>query len=478
MPRTTLPITIEIGAELTISGLPRDVEQAVITANRFSNPEFTRKERLGLWTGDTDREIRLYRRTSNTVIVPRGTFPIVARLCRDQGLPYQVIDETVAPALDVEVGGGGALFAYQQGALDALLRWPTGMLEAPTGSGKTNILLSAIPRLQTRTLILTHTAELFRQTRERCRRWLGVEPGALGGGKWDVRPIAVGMIQTLAKRDLQDIASYFGCVLVDECHHAPARTWGDVLNRLPARYKYGVTATAWRKDRLQVVMWRTISPITATVSHADVTAAGTVIAPDIETIPTVFFFDLVDSTEWGRMLSSLIRDADRNALIVEAVRTRLTPETRALILSDRVEHVYLLAGLLDDLAPVVLTGELSKPERDAGMAAVRAGVPLTIATSALLGEGIDVPGWDLLFRHADGGRPADLAGGWTRQPGGAWKGPRDGRRFRGCCCAGTRQRPSTARAAVSGGARCLMLRGRWSTIPSRPPGSCLLSASP
>src|SRR5208337_586869 len=87
----------------------------------------------------------------------------------------------------------------------------------------------------------------------------------------------------------------------------------------------------------------------------------------------------------------------RNDLIAREVRARLTANIHALILSDRIEHVHTLAGLLDDFAPVILTGDLTKPEREAAMAAVRRGAQLTIATTSLLGEGIDVPGWELLF---------------------------------------------------------------------------------
>jgi superfamily II DNA or RNA helicase len=392
------PVELHLGAMLTIRGLPGSVADAVKAANTFTNPAFVRKERLGLWTGNTDEQIHLYHHSPDGhLIVPRGTFSLVVGLCREHRISYDVTDATVCPPLNVNVVQAGTLFPYQERALDDLLRWPTGLLEAPTGSGKTHIALSVIPRLKTPTLILTHTSELFRQTRMRVRDWLGIEPGAVGAGTWDLRPITVAMIQTLARRDLTPIANSFGCVLVDEVHHAPARTWAGILNQLPARYRYGFTATAWRKDGLQCLMWRTIGNITATISASEVRHAGRIVAPIIETVETDFFFDLEDAIQWPQMITDLVQDSERNALIVKEVRKRLRPQTRALILSDRIEHVLLLAALLEDLDPVVLTGTLTKSERDAAMQAVRGGAQLTIATSSLLGEGVDVPGWDLLF---------------------------------------------------------------------------------
>lgn len=82
---------------------------------------------------------------------------------------------------------------------------------------------------------------------------------------------------------------------------------------------------------------------------------------------------------------------------MQEVSKRVSANTQALILTDRIEHANLLSRRLRDLSPRVLTGELGKEQRVQVMKQVRAGAQLTIATTSLLGEGIDVPGWDLLF---------------------------------------------------------------------------------
>lgn len=381
---------------VTVNG-PPSIIQGVIEHNTFANPEYTKKERLGLWTGNVGPTITLYRRIgAGGLEVPRGTFPFLIRRCREAGQPFTIQNTTVAPPLS-ETLCGGHLYPYQVAGLQQLLAFETGLLEAPTGSGKTNILLSVIPKVNTTTLILTHTKELFAQTRTRCLEWLGYDPGAIGGGLWQVKPITVAMVQTLARRGLGDLHTYFGCVLVDEAHHAPAKMWAALLNELPARFKYGFTATAFRKDGLQMLMWRTIGNVTARITREDVERAGTIVTPDVELVETNFWYDLSDSTDWSGMITALIRDPQRNALIASEVRRHLGAHRRAVVLSDRVEHVHLLAERLANLNPVVLTGELPRAARDAAMAAVRNGARLTIATTSLLGEGVDVPGWDVLF---------------------------------------------------------------------------------
>ena len=64
--------TITIGAELTIAGIPDHVEYEIIAKNTFANPDFDRKERLGLWTGETDEYLELWRRTTRGLVVPLG----------------------------------------------------------------------------------------------------------------------------------------------------------------------------------------------------------------------------------------------------------------------------------------------------------------------------------------------------------------------------------------------------------------------
>lgn len=391
-------ITLSVGAQLRIVGLPSGVAEQFIGENSFANPKRAMLERLGKWTGNEPRTIDLWNRDGGVLTLPRGYFPGVIHALRQRGLEFSLQDRTVFPALRKPLEAKAELYPYQERALAELLRWPTGVLEAPTGSGKTNILLSAAARLRTPALVCVHTTELLNQTCDRVRSWLGIEPGMIAGGKAILRPVTVAMIQTLARRDLrtQGVADYFGAVLVDEAHHAPAMTWARILEQLPAKYKYGFTATAWRKDGLQFLMWRLIGSKSAKITQTEVQSAGKIVWPQIEAILTDYYFDLADSSEWGAMLSDLVVNRNRNRLIVQEVRSRLNG-SRALILTDRIEHANILAGALKDLQPVLLTGEVSRHEREQAMTRIRAGARLTVATTHLLGEGVDVPGWDLLF---------------------------------------------------------------------------------
>jgi len=393
---STLMVQIEVAARVKLQNLPDHLRQHFIKENTFANPAYAKNKKLGLWTGNMERFIRLHAYEGDALMLPRGYFRKVLETLKEGGIPFEFTDRTVCPPATF-TNGGGELYPFQATGLEKLLKAHTGVLEAPTGSGKTNILLSAIPRLQTNTLIIVHTGELLRQTMDRARSWLDIEPGIFGAGKKDLKPLTVGMIQTLAKRDLEEIGAYFGAVMIDECHHSPAVTWARVLQELPAKYKYGFTATAWRKDKLEFLMWRLISDRHSKVLKSDVVEAGKMVLPEIQVVTTPYWNPIEHSIEWGPMITDLTTDQERNALIESEVRNRLAPDIKALILTDRIRHVNTLCARLADLSPVLLTGALTKKDRTAAMEKVRAGAQLTIATTHLLGEGVDVPGWNLLF---------------------------------------------------------------------------------
>jgi hypothetical protein len=299
------PILVTVNSRLELSGLPRDLAKKYAVDNTFPNPKRETLERLGKWTGNEPEYITLSDRGDDgTLLLPRGYFPALVSDLRWHDLQFAVKDLTIAPPLRQKVEAKGILYPYQERALSDLLRYQTGVIEAPTGSGKTNILLSAAARLGTPALILVHTTELLRQTCGRIRSWLGIEPGTIQGKKTNLQPVTVAMIQTLSRRNLQEegIADNFGAVLVDEAHHSPAMTWAAVLSRMPARYKYGFTATAWRKDGMHFLMWRLIGNKTARISREEVEEAGKIVWPEVETIETDYYFDLTDSCDWGQCL--------------------------------------------------------------------------------------------------------------------------------------------------------------------------------
>ncbi len=422
---------IIIDSRVSVEDAPAELLDQFIADNTFRNPEYaSTKRRLELrgrergagyarwverWLKEhVEEEVKLWiQKTPFEISFPRGYLPAIIAKARNAGVAYSINDNTVCPSVGYPEALG-KLDEFQQEALTALLAHNSGVLQAPTGSGKTAIVLAAIHRLHTTGLIIVHTEELLKQTMARCEQFLGIKAGIIQGSKTKLEPVTVGMAQTLARRDLSDIAKLFGCVIGDEIHHSPCSTWSRVIEQFPSKYRYGVSATPKRKDGFTFLIWRIIGPKTAEITVQDAVDAGRIVRPDIEVIPTPWKYHLHNTEQWPLMLNVMCADDERNMFLADKIRRRLVPGRAVLILTDRIFHTEKLRELMPpSLQTVVLYGELSRTDRDLGMARVRAGAEITIATLSLMGEGIDVPGWDMVFLAtpiAGGGRTLQAIG--------------------------------------------------------------------
>lgn len=393
-------INICLGPKVRVDGrsLPAEIEEKIIKDLTFANPKFEKSQSMGFWSRGIPETIEMYGYDpSGAILLPVGYYPKLVYALKSAGLRFEVEDQRVAPPIGGTLTVRGRLYPYQERALADLLKYPTGVCEGVTGSGKTNVLLSAIPRLGTRTMILCHSRELMIQTAARCRDWLGYEPGQIGAGKETIKAVTLGMIQTLARRDLARLGSSFGAVLTDECHHVSAETWSGVVQSFHSKFKYGFSGTAWRKDGLTPIIHLITGQKTSVITREECEAAGKIVPANLEIVETSYKYDISVPAEWGHMLADLVADPDRNRLIADEAVRRLGNGSRILILTDRINHCESLGQILCSHKPIVIHGNLTKKERAARMTAVRQGAALTIATFSLMSEGVDVPGWEILF---------------------------------------------------------------------------------
>lgn len=124
------------------------------------------------------------------------------------------------------------------------------LIVSPTGSGKT-VMFSHIAdgagKKNKRVWILVHRAELVEQT-SRTMREIGIHHGIIAAG-WPVDPlphVQVVSVQTVVRRTGGLIPP--DLIIVDECHHSAAGTWGKILAAFPKAVRLGFTATPERLD--------------------------------------------------------------------------------------------------------------------------------------------------------------------------------------------------------------------------------------
>ena len=133
-------------------------------------------------------------------------------------------------------------------------------LVLPTGAGKTACASSIALRTYEQlgkdrkpgsVLFLVHRKELLRQTeRTFCDLGLEDEIGVIASGRpgrpW--RPIQIGSIPTVTRRIGRLTWLCPRLIIVDEGHHATARTWKKIVDHWPRSFAVFLTATPMRND--------------------------------------------------------------------------------------------------------------------------------------------------------------------------------------------------------------------------------------
>ena len=162
-----------------------------------------------------------------------------------------------------------ALRPYQQEAIAAVqeglargVKRP--LITLPTGCGKTIIVAALIAERGGSALVLAHRDELLRQAAEKIAQadpTLGLGVGFVQAERDDTgAPVVAASVQTLARRARLDrLPRHFDTVVVDEAHHAGARSYRQILEHLePSPLILGVTATPQRADGRLGEVWQEI----------------------------------------------------------------------------------------------------------------------------------------------------------------------------------------------------------------------------
>ncbi|WP_137283535.1 DEAD/DEAH box helicase [Halorussus salinisoli] len=342
---------------------------------------------------------------------------------RDVSCADSVLD---APELP-DLASSYELRAYQR---DALSAWEEagrrGVLELPTGSGKTVIGLKAIEDLRTATIVVVPTIDLLEQWRRELESEFGVPVGQLGGGEQNVEALTVSTYDSAYLR-ADGLGDRFGLAIFDEVHHLGGEGYRDIARLLAAPARMGLTATFERPDGAHEVVADLVGDRVYAIDPDEL--AGDHLAPyDIKRLEVeltddereryeeaneVFTDYLVRSNirmQSGSDYQELVKRSGsdpeaREALLakqrarevmmnsdakVEALESILADhrDDRVIVFTAHNDLVYRLSERF--LLPAV-THQTGAAERREILSKFRDGDYSRIVTSNVLDEGVDVP---------------------------------------------------------------------------------------
>lgn len=169
------------------------------------------------------------------------------------------------------------LRSYQRNALDA---WheneDRGVLELPTGSGKTVIAIKAIESLGVPALVVVPTIDLLNQWREELRAEFDIPVGQFGGGVQSREAITVSTYDS-AYLKADSVGDVFPFVIFDEVHHLGGEGYREIARLLAAPARLGLTATFERPDGAHSIIEELVGPVVYRTSAEEL--AGEHLAP-------------------------------------------------------------------------------------------------------------------------------------------------------------------------------------------------------
>lgn len=295
----------------------------------------------------------------------------------------------------------------QRDALDALEAtraegYTAGLVVMATGLGKTWVAAfdTARPEFR-RVLFIAHRIEILRQTRDAFRK---VRPDAelglyYGDEKQPGADVVFASIDTLAGRLAEFDPAEFDYVVIDEFHHAAARTYRQVIAHFAPRFLLGLTATPERMDGADLLG-----------------LCGDNLVFDCDLVTGIREGNLVPFDYWGvrdvtdfepipwrngrfdpEALTRAVETRERAQQALDEWRSRDAGRTLAFCCS--ITHADYMAAFLTDqgvAAVAVHSGPTSAPRAES-LDRLRNGELEVVCSIDMFNEGVDLPGVDCVL---------------------------------------------------------------------------------
>jgi superfamily II DNA or RNA helicase len=289
---------------------------------------------------------------------------------------------------------------YQTAAVDAARRelalHRSTLIVMPTGTGKTVVFADVLERVVARggrALVLAHRNELLEQAAAKLGVDCAIEKGRMRAG---AAAVVVASVQSLKGKRLAGFdPATFRLIVVDEAHHARAKSYRAILDYFTTAKVLGVTATpdradgkglaevfdtvAYRYELRDAINDEWLVPLTAKrieVEGLDLssvrTTCGDLNAKDL----------------------AAVMGAEQALHEVASPLLELAGDRKTVLFTVDVAHARALAEVINRHRPGTarpLDGTASADERRAVLRDFRAGAFRVLANCALLTEGWDEP---------------------------------------------------------------------------------------
>lgn len=407
---------IEVSNKIKIYDYNTPVWEWVRNNLVVDNPTYQTLMRIG--KEDTIRRthcpehLNCYVQKGNNLEIPFGCLYGIWDLIKS--CPMQLIFNENGNNSFLGVKPAAELYDYQKEAVESILKAKGGVLVSPCGSGKTFMGIEVLRRLGKKFLWLTHTKDLLNQTLKEIKGLYSfLDIGTITDGKINMgKDGTISTVQTLSKIDLEIYKKEFDIVVVDECAHCAgsptiSKMFQKVVENIPARYKFGLTATPARADSLintmYMILGMSMQGEFEPTYKIDKERVKTIVAQHekIELYTDIPYdsdvYDVDGTIIYNELINFLSEDIERNNIVINNIAFRNREGRKQIVLCHRVNQCKLLYNKLKELElnVEVITGDTPTKKRKELLKEENSW-DILVATYSLLKEGISIKALDTL----------------------------------------------------------------------------------
>lgn len=382
---------------VTCKYIPLNIINVIANALTFINPVYANMIKRGWVNNAVPAKLKYFDMEKQIIYIPKGYLLYLMKILRNVGLEYSLKYETpVFPTLKLKFTGIPR--PYQKKAIHKMTEYSLGILEAKTGSGKTFIALGIIAVRKCPTLIIVHNKELLYQWKAAIKQFLNYDCGLIGDGKYDIKPITVGIVNSVSA-NINKLRKRFNFLVGDEIHRVCSNNWVNIFSNIQCRYQLGLSASPYRRDGLTNLVYYMCGPIIHTIDSKELESTGAVLKPEIRKVFTEFNYKF--RNDYSDMINKLCTDIIRNKRITTTVLNDIKQyNEQILVISDRVSHCELIKNALAEagIKTETLSGRLSRIKRAQILEDMKSSkIQVLCSTVQLIGEGTDIPSLSSLF---------------------------------------------------------------------------------
>lgn len=369
-----------------------------------ANPLFYKYQKLrkAIYQHHISRVQVLYDEDEDFIYLPRGCYEDLIKLLNYLHINIDLIDKRISGSI-IPISFKGTLLEKQKEGLEKLKEYDNGLFVAPPAYGKTVAAIALIATLKINTLIIVPNLTLLKQWKERLETFLDVNYdykkekfGTYSGNKKKTNNcIDIACIDSLVDND--ELYDKYGLTIIDEVHHIGANSYEKVARKIRSKYLYGFTATPKRSDKNEPIVFKTIGNIRYQYKENGINKLIKILNP----IFTYFSYNLLeDNLSYSEQINILLKNEDRNNLIVENIIKAYKNKKNILVLTDRIEHIEILKNKLEDVDNLyIINGSLSTSEKKDFFFKLENTTNgfIVLSTGKYIGEGFDEKKLDTLF---------------------------------------------------------------------------------